>query len=79
MTVGTNPAFGLRLEAIPWEQFALQAGLNKLADRLGFQPRTSRLVIASSYALRYRPAGMSKADGVRFASVPSAFALFTIM
>jgi hypothetical protein len=48
MTVDlNNPALGLP-EARPREQLALQVGLFNVADRPGFQPRTSRLVIGSS-------------------------------
>lgn len=42
-----NSALGLP-EARPHEQLALQMGLIKLADRVGFKPTTSRLVIGPS-------------------------------
>ena len=63
MTVDlNNPALGLP-EVRPRKQFVLQAGPSKLADLEGFQPSTRRLVIGL-YALRYRPAGMSKRPAV---------------
>lgn len=43
----SNSALGSP-EARPREQLALQVGLFNVADRLGLQPRTSRLVIGPS-------------------------------
>ena len=43
-----QPCLWRKPEVRPRKQLALRVGLFNVADRLGFQPRTSRLVIGPS-------------------------------